>query len=299
MSLCPPPPSLDPGVRTIPGKVSLVVLNWNAQPFLERCLRSIVRHTPPGHQLVVVDNGSTDGSKGFVRDFLEERVPTGFETEFLDLPENLRFSRGFNLGFRAAARDAEFFLMICNDVEVKADGWLAELVAAMDDPRVIAAGHAQPDAPLTPEQRELYRRNAPHYADAALEERMYRAVDDPSFTYTHLYGYCFLLRRRHLERTGLYLEGGDFRQYHSDWEWYVRFQALGFEIASAPPRVHHWHSISELIEFHPHLYRDLLVRIDDPSVLERYVREGRPLYEEESGYREIQRQKRERERGGR
>lgn len=297
MTPSPPPPQLPPAAaHVLPGKVSLVVLNWNAQPFLDRCLRSVVRHTREPYELVVVDNGSADGSKDYIRRFM--RTHPTLDITFLDHAENLYFSRGFNLGFMAGARDAEYVMVLCNDVEVKEDGWLDELIAAMRAPRVIAAGHAQPGCRVSAEQREVFRRAQPRYDDADLERRMRAFMDTPGAAYTHLFGYCFLLRRGLLERTGLYLEAGDFKQYHSDWEWYVRFHVLGFDIAAAPPKVHHWHSISELVAFHPHLYRDLVDKIADPAVAARYLREGRPLYEAESGYRELQRHRREDERGG-
>jgi GT2 family glycosyltransferase len=203
----------------------------------------------------------------------------------LDFPENLYFSRGFNEGIRASAPDSEYVVVFCNDVEVKRDDWLDDMLRAAARPGVVAAGHAERGRRLSAEQREILRRNAPAYEDAELRERMARLLDDPGAAYTHLHGYCFLLARRALERTGLYLEGGDFRQYHSDWEWCLRFAALGLEVADARPGVHHWHSVSELIAFHPQRYRELLARMDDAQTLARYLEEGRPLFAEESGYR--------------
>jgi GT2 family glycosyltransferase len=291
MIRCPSPPRLPPAAaRLVPGKVSIVVLNWNAAPFLQRALSSIVRHTHRPYELVIVDNGSTDGSKDVIRRFIVAH--TAIHTRYLDEAENHYFSKGFNLGFQAAARDAEYITVFCNDVEVKDDGWLDGPIAALQAPRVIAAGHAEPGYRLPAEHREVFRRNAPQYADAILDRRMRRFVADPDATYTHLYGYCFLLRRSLLEHAGLYLEGGEFKQYHSDWEWYVRFRMLGYDIAAAPPTVHHWHSVSELIALYPHLYRDLLGKIADPETADRFVNEGRPLYPEESGYRELERQRR-------
>lgn len=292
MTRCAAPPVLPPGAATIAaGKVSIVVLNWNAGPFLERALASIVRHTRERYELVVVDNGSVDGSKELVRRFL--RAHPEIDSRFLDHPANLYFSRGFNLGLAAAAADAEYVMVFCNDVEVKEDDWLRHLMAAMQSPGVIAAGHADPGRRLAADAREIFVRNRPHYSDPGLERRMYEFIRDPDSTYTHLYGYCFLLRRSLLTGAGLYLEGGDFKQYHSDWEWYVRFKMLGFEIAPVSPKVHHWHGISELVAFYPELYQDLLGKIADPVVAERYLHEGRPLYPQESGYRELQRKREE------
>ena len=280
----PTPGRLSPGSRITPGKVSIVVLNWNARPFLERALRSIVRHTTGTFELVLVDNGSEDDSRECLDRFVQHHG-SRLDVRRVDHPENLYFSRGFNEGFRASAPDSEFVVVFCNDVEVKEDGWLEELVRVASTPNTIAVGHAAFEYGLPDEHRETFRRNRPRYEDDALERRMEEAVADPAFRYTHLFGYCFLLNRRLIAESGLYLEGGDFKQYHSDWEWYVRFSVLGYEIASSLPRVHHWHSISELRAFHPQRYRDVLARLANPALVEHDLREGRPLYPEESGYR--------------
>ncbi len=284
-----PSPGRLPPLGTItPGKVSIVVLNWNARPFVERALESIVRHTSGTYELVLVDNGSTDGSKQYVHEFIASHPDV--DVRHLDHSDNLYFSRGFNEGFRASAADSEFVVVFCNDVEVKTAGWLEDLVEAMRDPHTIAAGHAAEDYPLPREHREIFERNEPHYPDPSLARAMRDAMNDPDFTYTHLYGYCFILRKALLAACGLYLEGGDFQQYHSDWEWYIRFAALNHPVVSAPPKVHHWHSVSELVAFHPERYRDLVARLDDPTEVARALRVGRELYPEESGYRVRRRQ---------
>lgn len=272
--------------RIIDGKVSIVVLNWNARPFLARCLDSIVRYTREPYELIVVDNGSDDGSPEVVEQTV--RVHPEVDVTFLRNAENRYFSQGYNQGFAASAADAEYVMVFCNDVEAKEDGWLSDFVAAIQAPNVIAVGSGAV-APLSDEQRKIFHRNNPRYPAPGLTRRMRRCINDPTFAYTHLYGYCFLLKKSLLTRTGLYLEGGDFRQYHSDWEWYVRFKVLGYDIGLITPRVHHWHSVSELIAYYPHLYRDLLEKLAQPELVGQYLKHGRPLYAEESGYRELQR----------
>ncbi len=272
--------------RILDGKVSIVVLNWNARPFLARCLDSIVHHTREPYELIVVDNGSDDGSPEVVEQMVRLHPEVGIT--FLRNTENHYFSHGYNQGFAASAADAEYVMVFCNDVEAKEDGWLGDFVGAIQGPNIIAAGSGAVSR-LSDEQREIFRRNNPRYSTPGLTRRMRRCIDDPTFAYTHIYGYCFLLNKRLLARTGLYLEGGDFRQYHSDWEWYVRFKALGYDIGLIAPRVHHWHSVSELIEFYPHLYQDLVDKLAQPELVGHYLQHGRPLYREESGYRELQR----------
>src|SRR5258708_39731477 len=71
--------------------VSVVVVTWNALPWLERCLESV-----SGHETIVVDHGSTDGSRELVR----ERFPDVRLVE----QANLGMGAGNNAGMRVASR---------------------------------------------------------------------------------------------------------------------------------------------------------------------------------------------------
>src|SRR5262245_38148865 len=79
---------------------SIVIPNWNGRDLLEKYLPSVIAATEriPGSEVIVVDNGSSDGSAAFVNDqFPDVRV--------LALPENLGFGGGSNAGFREARND--------------------------------------------------------------------------------------------------------------------------------------------------------------------------------------------------
>ena len=80
--------------------VSVVIPNWNGRDLLEKYLPSVIE-AMAGHkrnEVIVVDNGSTDGSADFVaKTFPSVRV--------LRLPRNVGFGGGSNAGFRAARND--------------------------------------------------------------------------------------------------------------------------------------------------------------------------------------------------
>lgn len=90
--------------------------------FLRECVASALQQTYPERRVLVVDNGSTDGS----RDLVRHEFP---EVRLLALPENLHFARGSNAGLREALRDpeCEFVATLNNDTRVDPE-WLAELV---------------------------------------------------------------------------------------------------------------------------------------------------------------------------
>ena len=74
---------------------SIVVLNYNGRHLLGECLDAVLRQTYPNREVIVVDNGSTDGSQDFVR----EKFPS---FRLLQLPANIGPAGGHNLGIKTA-----------------------------------------------------------------------------------------------------------------------------------------------------------------------------------------------------
>ncbi|MDQ2899430.1 MAG: glycosyltransferase [Acidobacteriota bacterium] len=109
---------------------SIVIPNWNGRDLLAKYLPSIIaaaRHNPE-NEIVVVENGSTDGSAGFLAaEFPSVRV--------LALPKNLGFGGGSNAGFRAAKND--IVVLLNSDMRVAPD-FLDPLLAGFTDPLVFA-----------------------------------------------------------------------------------------------------------------------------------------------------------------
>ena len=105
-------------------RVTVVVPNWNGEIFLETCLSSLRRQSYEDFEVVLADNGSTDGSVPFV----EENFP---EVRVVRLPENRGFSAAVNAGIKAASPSAEHVVLLNNDTELD-PGWLGALVGAAD-----------------------------------------------------------------------------------------------------------------------------------------------------------------------
>ncbi len=106
--------------------VSVVIVNFNGVEYLEPCLRSVFRQPYRPMEVIVVDNGSSDGSVATV----ETRFP---EVRLIRNATNRGFAGANNQG--AAAARGEFVALLNNDTEVS-DVWLEELVRWMNDPSV-------------------------------------------------------------------------------------------------------------------------------------------------------------------
>jgi GT2 family glycosyltransferase len=102
-------------------EVSVVIINLNGRHFLDRCLDTVLAQTHPDFEIVLVDNGSADGSADFVRD----RFPA---VHLIDLPRNVGFCEANNVGIRATR--SRFVATLNNDTWVDPD-WLIELARPM------------------------------------------------------------------------------------------------------------------------------------------------------------------------
>lgn len=123
---------IDPGetnsVNTF--AASVVIPNWNGRDLLEQYLPSVVEamRINAANEIIVVDNGSTDGSAEFIRD----QFP---EVRLLALERNLGFGGGSNLGFREARNDV--VVLLNSDMRVAPD-FLQPLLDAFSDRTVFA-----------------------------------------------------------------------------------------------------------------------------------------------------------------
>lgn len=106
-------------------RVSVIVINRNREKLLRRCLESLFRQTFTDFEIVVVDNGSTDGSRDAVRGVVTPCCPL----RLVELEGNRGFAAGCNAGIREA--QGELIALLNNDAEAE-PGWLQALVKAME-----------------------------------------------------------------------------------------------------------------------------------------------------------------------
>jgi GT2 family glycosyltransferase/glycosyltransferase involved in cell wall biosynthesis len=113
-----------------PTAATVVIPNWNGRDLLEQYLPSVIAALAgnPENEIIVVDNGSSDGSA----EFLRHTFP---DVKLLALDRNLGFGGGSNAGFRAAKND--IVVLLNSDMQVSPD-FLAPLLEGFRDERVFA-----------------------------------------------------------------------------------------------------------------------------------------------------------------
>jgi GT2 family glycosyltransferase len=135
-------------------KVSVVILNWNGKALMEDLLDNVVDNTINDNdglvELVVADNGSSDGSLDFLRKKYADKI------RIIDLKHNHGFAEGYNLALTQI--NSEYVVLLNSDVEVT-NGWLKTLTDFMDANPEVAA--------CQPKIKSLRNRNSFEHAGAA------------------------------------------------------------------------------------------------------------------------------------
>lgn len=216
-------------------RLAIIIVNFNTREELEQCLSSL-RRAPPltTHEIVVVDNASTDGSRAAVR--------TGWpDVRLLALDTNAGYARACNAGIRATR--SELVLLLNSDTIVP-PGAVDTLVALLDrrpdvaivGPRVVDA-HGRPElsfgrmiSPAAEARQKLigwaYRRGH------RWAEQYVRAWTSREHTPDWVSGACVLVRRADAEAVGLLDER--FFLYAEDVDFCAAVRARGRTVLFSP-----------------------------------------------------------------
>jgi GT2 family glycosyltransferase len=220
--------------------LAVIVLNWNGLEDTRALLRTLEHcRAPDGWtvRVMVVDNGSTDGSAAA----LAHEFPA---VQVVALPENLRFAGGNNEGLRRAlAAGADAAMLLNNDTEADPQ-MLERLVLALEqDPTAGAV------APLIffarPLERIWYAGGtcvpalglAAHRGLRTDYTGQYRSVEETGY----LTGCCLLATREAWEKVGLLDER--YYIYAEDADWCLRARAAGYRLLFVPT-ARLWHKVS-------------------------------------------------------
>lgn len=207
--------------------ISVVIPNWNGKKFLAGCLDSLKEQTYEPIEVVIVDNGSKDGSV----EYLKENYPY---VKLVTFPVNTGFSPAVNAGIKAST--GEMVALLNNDTVVDPN-WMSELIKAMrEHPEAGSAGCkmlAYDDHALLDGAGDGYRRGG-------LPGRIgHKERDTGRFNrQRYLLGACggaALYRRELFADIGYFDE--DYFAYLEDVDLGLRAQAAGYKCIYVPTSI--------------------------------------------------------------
>jgi hypothetical protein len=226
--------------------ISIIIPNWNGRRFLEICLPSLRRQTFGNFSVIVVDNGSQDGSVEWMR----EAFP---EMDVLELPENRGFGGGVNAGILRSKSPLIFLLN--NDTELapecldqlvdaaaiwpEADSFAPKMLDFFDRSRLDGTGDG------------IFRGGAGYRIGTGEPDELRFNIPMPVF------GACAgaaLYRRRFFERAGLF--DADFFAYLEDVDLNLHACRMGLICRYVPSaRVFHMGSMTSGSRLNPFVVR--------------------------------------------
>ena len=216
-------------------RVAIVIVSFNTRARLEACLASL-RTAPPvtGHEIVVIDNGSRDGSP----DAVEAGWP---EARLVRLDANTGFAHAANVGMRRTAGE---LVLLLNSDAVAPPGSIDRLVAALDadesaavaGPRIVAPDGAvelsfgRMISPWNELRQKVAQRASSSRLPLASRWVARRAASARYVDWVS--GACLLARRQDAEAVGLLDER--FFLYTEDVDFCARIRARGRRVLFTP-----------------------------------------------------------------
>jgi GT2 family glycosyltransferase len=217
--------------------VAIILVNWNGKSDTLECLASLRKLDTPDVRVIVVDNGSADGSV----ETLRSAHPW---VEIIALPENLRFAGGNNAGIAHALKlGADYVLLLNNDTFVAPDfvtqmlkRFTSEPACGMVAPKIYYA--AVPDV-------LWFAGGEISFWTGTMRHIGIREIDRGQYDTPHVIDYatgcCILTSRNVIERIGVLDES--FFIYGEDADWSMRVRNAGYHIMYEP-RARVWHKVS-------------------------------------------------------
>ena len=212
-----------------------MILTCNQLRYTRECVASIQQHTPEPHEILFVDNGSTDGTVAW----LERQAREHSHYRLITNPTNLGFSKGCNQGI--AASRGEFVLLLNNDVVVT-PGWLSGMLECLQ--REPEAGFVGPMTnAISGPQRvpgadyESTRAGLDEYAVAFRERHRGRRLP-----LRRIVGFCMLFRSALVNQVGWLDERFGSGNFEDD-DWCLRAALMGMKnVVAGQVFVHHYGS---------------------------------------------------------
>jgi len=206
--------------------VSIIIANWNGGEIFKACLNSLNKLSYPNWELILVDNGSSDGSENFIIRYGKIKY-----YKLIKNKTNLGFAQANNQGYRRAR--GAYILLLNNDTKVEPD-FLTKLICRIEQHSQI--GVIQPKIVIMDNPEYLDNVGAYLTSTGFLEHWGYMEKDGGVFDEEKIIfsakGACMLIRREIIEKVGLFDE--DFVSYMEETDFCWRVWLLGYKILFYP-----------------------------------------------------------------
>ena len=209
---------------------SIIIPHYNNESIIINCLKSLYKHTPSNHEIIVIDNNSSDNSINAIKENFDQTTIVKSDT-------NLGYAGGCNLGAKKAKND--FLIFLNNDTEVT-ENWITPLINSLKDETISSV------------QPKIKSLNDKHYFDYAggsggfidifcypfCRGRVFNTNEKDNNQYDTkkeifwASGTCFATKKEVFTKSGMFDETLFAHMEEIDYHW--RSQMLGYKILANP-----------------------------------------------------------------
>lgn len=217
--------------------ICIIILNWNGLQDTLACIESLQALDYPSFDIILVDNGSTDGSPDILRKVAKENP----KIKLILNEENLGFSGGCNIGIQVALKsNADYILLLNNDTRVSPNFLKLLVESAKNHPK---AGITGPKVYIDKQEQTLYCAGGSLWktlgqpfmrGHAKIDHGQYNQEKEVGF----ISGCCLLIKREVIEKIGVLDE--DYFAFFEDLDWNVRAHQAGYASLYVPSSII-WH----------------------------------------------------------
>lgn len=226
-------------------QVSAIIVNWNGKDVLSGCLQSLLGQDYENLEILVVDNGSEDGSQDWVKKEFSS-------VKLVENQKNLGFGSAVNRGFEQAKGD--YFIFLNNDLALQSD-CIRQLVALLDSDPTIGAAipkilyYSEDDSSSETAKINSYGVLV-NYTGIACPN-LIDQPDQPDLPLTEsACGGIFMFSREVYEKVGGFDE--DLFLYHEDHDLSWRIRMMGWKLMVTPDSIcsHHYNFNKGVLKFY-------------------------------------------------
>lgn len=251
-------------------KIAWVILTWNSEKYIEKCINSILTLSGIKNQIIIADNGSSDGTIGIIRGKYKDAA------ELIELPENRGTTVPRNMAIKRADKDIDYICILDSDTEVNTEAvlFLADVLqkesnALMAGPRLLTRnGEIQPSARDFPTITSKLFKACPIKKIEQIGRRMEYCKNEKKDSYFKagvIMSACWMIKPIAFKMLGLL----DEYYFYSpeDTEFCLRIHVHGKDVLYCPEVaiIHDWQRLSkrkivskfnyESLKGHLHMFR--------------------------------------------
>lgn len=218
-------------------KVTVIILNWNGKEDTIECIESVRNMIYPNYEILIVDNGSTDGSQEAFR----QKYP---DIILIESAENFGFAEGNNIGIRYALKKGTKYILLLNNDIVVDRTFLDELVKQAEMEQKV--GIVGPKIYFYHEPNKIFSAGVKINlwtggASLIWHNQIDKGQLEDVKEVAYVPGAAILIKKGVIEKIGL-LDAKYFF-YYEEADWCARAKKAGYSVICVP-KAKIWHKIS-------------------------------------------------------